>query len=87
MYSAFVMICPSCTFDNSEESRFCNKCATSLSSSEEIYLSPTKTFHTDVNKFNRGSIVAGRYEVIEELGDAGIGRVFDQKIKEEVTQK
>lgn len=84
------MICPNCTFDNSDESRFCNKCATSLSSSEEIYLSPTKTFHTDVNKFYRGSIVAGRYEVIEELGDVGMGRifrVFDQKIEEEVTLK
>ncbi len=84
------MKCTSCQYDNVDESRYCNKCATPLSSSEEIYLSPTKTFPLNVNKFYRGSIVAGRYEVIEELGNSGMGRVlrvFDQKIEEEATLK
>ena len=37
------MECPKCHSENTDESRFCGKCATPLPSIEEISASPTKT--------------------------------------------
>ena len=50
----------------------------------------TKTAQTPIKELNRGSILAGRYEIIEELGKGGMGdvyRVLDKKINEEVALK
>jgi serine/threonine protein kinase len=48
------------------------------------------TAETPTEKLTRGSIIADRYEIIEELGKGGMGKVFrveDKKIKEEVALK
>ena len=45
----------------------------------------TETLQTPIKELAMGSVFAGRYEVIEELGHGGMGRVFrvfDAKIKE-----
>jgi len=84
------MKCPKCNFDNPDGTRFCGNCATSLPSSEEIPVSPTKTLEIPTKELTRGSTFAQRYEVIEELGKGGMGkvyRVFDKKIEEEVALK
>ena len=50
----------------------------------------TLTIETATDEPARGTLFAGRYEVIEELGKGGMGRVFrvyDSKIKEEVALK
>jgi CheY-like chemotaxis protein/predicted Ser/Thr protein kinase len=52
--------------------------------------SPTKTFRVRTQKLARGSLFAGRYEVIEELGKGGMGsvyRVLDTQVGEEVAVK
>jgi serine/threonine protein kinase/tetratricopeptide (TPR) repeat protein len=84
------MNCPKCHTDNPDTSRFCSNCATSLTRAGEPGLSMTRTIETATDEPGRGTLFAGRYEVIEELGKGGMGRVFrvyDTKIKEEVALK
>ncbi len=84
------MKCPKCHFENPEDNRYCNKCATPLPSSEDISAIPTKPLKTPIKELTRGSTFAGRYEVIEELGEGGMGKVYrveNKKIKEEVALK
>jgi serine/threonine-protein kinase len=82
--------CPKCKTENTYDSEFCKKCATPIPSQKEIPASPTKTFETPTEELTRGTTFAGRYEIIEELGKGGMGKVFrveDKKIKEEVALK
>ena len=80
--------CPKCQSGNTDYARFCSNCATLLQPSEEIPV--TETLETPTEELTRGTTFAGRYEIIEELGKGGMGkvyRVFDKKIKEEVALK
>ncbi len=82
--------CPRCHTRNPEESRYCNSCATSLPPSEDISIRPQSQSDTETGDLTRGTVFAGRYQVIEELGKGGMGRVFrveDSKINEEVALK
>jgi serine/threonine protein kinase/tetratricopeptide (TPR) repeat protein len=84
------MKCPRCHSDNPDTSQYCGECGTQLIPSEDVPLSHTKTLKTPKEIIKRGTVFAGRYEVIEELGKGGMGevyRVFDNKIGEEVTLK
>jgi protein kinase/serine/threonine-protein kinase len=80
--------CPNCQSDNTETARFCNNCATPLPSSKEIPV--TKTLETPTEELTTGSTFAGRYQIIEELGKGGMGKVYrvlDKELKEEVALK
>jgi serine/threonine protein kinase/Flp pilus assembly protein TadD len=80
--------CPKCDTENTSDSQFCKKCATPLPA-EEIS-APTETLEAAKEELTRGSTFAGRYEIIEELGKGGMGKVYrveDKKIKEEVALK
>lgn len=80
--------CPKCKAENTSDSQFCKSCATPLSSSKEIPV--TATLETPTAKLTRGTTFASRYEIIEELGKGGMGRVYrveDKKIGEEVALK
>lgn len=84
------MICPKCHSDNPSDSRFCSKCGTQIIPSEGVPYSQTETLQTPVKELARGSVFASRYEIIEELGKGGMGKVykvFDKDIKEAVALK
>ena len=84
------MKCPKCQSDNPPDSSFCRKCATPLPSAVELGLTQTKTMIMPPTELERGTTFAERYEVIEELGKGGMGKVykvFDKKIKEVVALK
>jgi serine/threonine protein kinase/predicted Zn-dependent protease len=82
--------CPKCHFDNPSDTRFCGNCAAPLRTQEESAVSPTVTIQAPVKELTTGSTFATRYQVIEELGKGGMGRVykvFDTKIKEKIALK
>ena len=68
--------CPKCHSDNTDTARFCSNCATSLAIATVAQPSFTETLETPVQEFGRGTVFAGRFEVIEELGKGGMGKVF-----------
>ena len=80
--------CPKCQFENPDETFYCGRCKAPLKPLEEI--SVTKTLETPPKGLTSGTTFATRYEVIEELGKGGMGRVYkalDKEINEEVAIK
>jgi len=66
--------CPKCQHENPDDTTFCGKCGAKLHSSKEAEF--TETLETPKEELTRGAIFAGRYEIIEELGKGGMGRVY-----------
>jgi len=81
--------CPKCDAENTQDSQFCKKCATPLPIDKD-QSSFTKTLETPIEELTTGSTFAGRYQIIEELGKGGMGKVYkvhDKEINEKVALK
>lgn len=84
------MKCPRCSSDNTDTSRFCSECGTRLFHADGTREYQTQTLRIPGEEINRWSVLGKRYEVIEEIGKGGMGkvyRVFDKKLEEEVALK
>ena len=80
--------CPKCNTVNPDTVKFCGECGTELPSLEDAQV--TKTLETPREELTTGSTFAGRYQIIEELGKGGMGRVYkanDTDIKEKLAIK
>jgi len=80
--------CPKCQHENPDDTIFCGKCATRLPSPEEAEI--TVTIEAPKVELTTGSTFARRYQIIEELGKGGMGKIYkalDEEINEEVAIK
>ncbi len=83
------MKCPKCQNENPEDTLYCGKCGTQLPSLKEVS-APTKTIEAPKEELTTGTTFADRYQIIEELGKGGMGKVYkvmDTKIKEKIALK
>jgi serine/threonine protein kinase/tetratricopeptide (TPR) repeat protein len=84
------MKCSKCGFENPNDLSYCGKCGTQLGPVEDTSAPPTKTIEAPKEELTTGSTFAGRYQIIEELGKGGMGKVYrvlDKKLNEEVALK
>lgn len=80
--------CPKCNADNPETKQFCGDCGTQLPSIKDIEV--TETIEAPKEELTTGSTFAGRYQIIEELGKGGMGRVYkvlDKEVNAKVALK
>jgi serine/threonine protein kinase/tetratricopeptide (TPR) repeat protein len=81
--------CSRCGFDSPSGTRFCGRCAAPLRA-EGGPPASTETLRTPIRELATGTTFARRYQVIEELGKGGMGRVykvFDQEVREKLALK
>ena len=84
------MKCSKCHSDNPANSAFCARCGTKLFPLEAMGHMQTETIEEPKEQLTIGSTFAGRYQIIEELGKGGMGKVYkvlDKEIDEKVALK
>jgi serine/threonine protein kinase/tetratricopeptide (TPR) repeat protein len=83
--------CPKCRFENPQDTKFCGQCRTPLVHQDGPQVSSTETLLSPaVPELSPGTTFARRYQVIEELGRGGMGRVykvFDTEVREKLALK
>jgi serine/threonine protein kinase len=86
------MLCPKCHFDNADDSSYCKKCGTRIPSEEGATSAATVagTLTSSPGALLPGYTFAVRYQIFEEIGQGGMGRVYrilDKEIDEKIVLK
>jgi serine/threonine protein kinase len=82
------MKCRNCKFENPDDAVRCKNCGTALDEdtkpnsyvgTETVILDASTRMHVDPLSFTPGENFGDRYQIIEEIGQGGMGRVFKAK--------
>jgi TolB-like protein/Flp pilus assembly protein TadD len=84
------MKCPKCQFENPDDTVYCGKCASPLQPPKKDEFTQAETFEAPKEELTTGITFAGRYQIIEEIGKGGMGKVYkvlDKEINTNVALK
>ena len=82
------MKCPKCHSENPTGTRFCGNCASPLPPDKKFVF--TETVQIPIKELTAGTTFARRYQIIEDLGKGGMGRVYkvlDTEVQEKMALK
>jgi serine/threonine protein kinase/Tfp pilus assembly protein PilF len=81
------MKCVLCHFENPEAAAFCSKCGAALTPTATGEYPATEAYRSDALDFQPGTIIDGKYKLLQELGSGGMGVVYLAEQTEPISRR